>query len=270
MPSRPRFRSIALTVMAGVAVAACTDSPTGPSSQTLDLATLLAEMSPASVSTATNFAMSAGGPMMVVTAPFDPTQCVYSGDTGYFVCPTRTLNGVTVTRMYRLIDAAGNNQSKFDGQTSALETKMTVKGTETSQSQFSTGGPMTLDGSSDMTLSGIRTDKHVLNGLSTMTMTGGFAVSGASIPISTTMRQTTTDLVLPNTKAGEKWPQSGTLTFDETSNLLSTNLSAPETTHVVMSFNGTSVVTVTITDAFGTSTCHFDMANPGLTGSACS
>ena len=106
MSSRPHFRSILLTAVAGVAVAACSDNATGPSPQTLDLATLLGEMSPASVSAATTFAMSAAGPMLVVTSPFDPTQCVYSAETGFFVCPTRTLNGVAVTRMYRLIDAA--------------------------------------------------------------------------------------------------------------------------------------------------------------------
>jgi hypothetical protein len=84
------------------------------------------------------------------------------------------------------------------------------------------------------------------------------------------MKQTTTNLVLPNAKAGQKWPQSGTMTFDETSNLLSTNLGTPTTMHLVMTFNGTSVVTVTITDPLGTSTCHFDMANPGVGSGACS
>lgn len=270
MSSRPHFRSILLTAVAGVAVAACSDNATGPSPQTLDLATLLGEMSPASVSAATTFAMSAAGPMLVVTSPFDPTQCVYSAETGFFVCPTRTLNGVAVTRMYRLIDAAGNSQSKFDAQTAALETKMTVKGTPTSQSQFSTVSNVTIDGRSDMTLSGIRTNVHTLNGLSSTTLTGSFDLNGTAIPINTTMTETTTNLVLPNANAGQKWPQSGTMTFDETSDVVSTITGTPETTRVVIAFNGTSIVTVTITNAFGTSTCHFDMANPGVAAGACS
>lgn len=269
MWSPPRVRFIALA-MIGVAAAACSDSPTGPGSRTLDLSSLLAEMSPSSVSSATAFAMSRAGPLSVVTPAFDPGQCTYTAASGFFVCPTLTTDGLTVTRMYRLIDAAGNSQLALDAQTSAIETKMTVKGTPISPSQFSTGGPMTIDGSSDMTLSGIGTDKHTLNGVSTTTLSGSFDVNGTSVPIRSTVVQTTTNLVLPNAKAGQRWPQSGTMAFDETSNFLSTSLNTPETTHLVMTFNGTSIVTVTITDPFGTSTCHFDMSGAGLRGGGCS
>lgn len=269
MLSRPRLRFVLLAVI-GVAVAACSESPTGPRSSTADLKSLLAEMSPSSISSATAFAMPRAGQLSVVTPAFDPGQCTYTAASGFFVCPTLTTNGLTITRMYRLIDGAGNGQSTLDAQTSAIETKMTVKGTPTSQSQFSTGGPFTIDGNSDMTLSGIRTDKHTLNGVSTTTLSGSFDVNGASVPINSTVVQTTTNLVLPNAKAGQKWPQSGTIILDETSNFLSTGLDVPETTHVVMTFNGTSEVTVSITDPFGTSTCHFDMSNPGVAGGSCS
>ena len=265
-----RYLRFVLLAAAGMAAGACSDNPTGPGSSTPDLSALLAEMSPSSISAATTFAMSNAGPMMVVHAPFDPSLCAYSTDTGFFVCPTRTTDGLTITSMYRLIDAAGNTQSQLTNQTSAIETKMTVKGTPSSQSPLSTGGPMTLDESSDMTLSGIHSDTHILDGVSTTTMTGSFDVGGTTVPINTTMAQTTTDLVLPKGSAGQRWPQSGTIAFDETSNLLSVDPNAPETTHLVMTFNGTSVVTVTITDAFGTSTCHFDMANPGVSAGACS
>jgi hypothetical protein len=260
-----RHLRFVLFAAAAIAAGACSDNPTGPGSNTLDLSALLAEMSPSSVSAATTFATSAVGPMMPVTSSsFDPTQCTYSQATGFFVCPTLTTNGLTITRMYRLIDAAGNSQSLLNGQTSAIETKMTVKGTPT-QPQSSTGGPITIDERSDMTLSGIRTVKHTLNGVSTTTLTGSFDLNGTPVPISTTMDQTTTNLVLPNVTVGQKWPQSGTIAFDETVSPVS-----PAITHVLMTFNGTSIVTVTITDAFGTSTCHFDMANPGVSGGACS
>lgn len=265
MPHRFRF---VLLAAVGLAASACSDNPTAPGSNTLDLKALLAEMSPSSISTATSFATSTAGQMPFGTAAFDPTQCAYTTDTGFFVCPTVTTNGLAITRMYRLIDAAGNSQSQPDAQTSAVETRMTVKGTPTSQ--ISTGGVLTIDGSSDMTLSGIRTNNHTLNGISTTTMTGSFDLSGTSIPINSTVTETTTNLVLPNAKAGQKWPQSGTITFDETADLLSTGQGTPEATRLVMTFNGTSVVTVTITNPFGTSTCQFDMAKPGVSAGSCS
>jgi hypothetical protein len=269
MVHRNRFRFVVFALV-GVAVAACSDSPTGPGSSTLDLKALLAEMSTPSIGAATSFATAAAGPMTVAAPSVDPGQCTYTADTGFFVCPTLTSNGLTITRMYRLIDAAGNSQSQLNGQTSAIETKTTVKGTPPPPSQFSRNSSITLDGASDMTLSGIRTGKHTLNGVSVTTMTGSFDLNGTSIPINSTVTQTTTNLVLPNASAGQQWPQSGTMSFDETSNVLSTGLGPATSMHLVMTFNGTSIVTVTITDALGTSTCHFDMANPGVGAGSCS
>lgn len=268
----PRLRSCVGVAALGLALAACSDGPTGPAtgSNTPDISALLAEMTPSTLGTATAMASPVAGLVALNAPAFDPANCTYTAETGFFVCPTVTRNGMTFTRMYRLIDAAGNSQSQPSAQTSAVETKLTMKGTPTAPAGFSTNGTVSIDGSSDMTLSGIRTDKHTLNGTSTTTMTGSFDLNGTSLPINTTMTETTTNLVLPNTKAGQQWPQSGSITVDETTDAFSDGSNAPETSRLVMTFNGTSIVTVTITDRYGTTTCHFDMANPGLAGGACS
>jgi hypothetical protein len=262
---------IALVVL-GLAIAACSDSSTGPSNggSAPDLATLLAETAPSSLGSAVTFASPTMGSALSTAPTFDPGSCTYTAQTGFFVCPATTRGGMTYTLMFRLIDAAGNSQSLPTAQTVAIETKTTVKGTSTPPAGARSTGSFTIDGSSDMTLSGIQTDKHTLNGTSVTMMTGSLTTDGITVPLNTSMNEKTTDLVLPNAKAGQKWPQSGTIAIDQTSNTIVLGSTVPETSHMVMTFNGTSVVTVTITSGIGTVTCQFDMANPGASGGACS
>jgi hypothetical protein len=259
------FRTL-LWAAVGIAVAACSDNPTSPAtvSNALDLTALLAEMSPASVNTAVHFGIPMGGMMSIEGPAFDPVRCPFDAQTEFFVCSTVTANGMTFTRMFRLIDAAGSRQSKLDTQTSAIETKRTMKGSPTNPDGEPLAPTFTLDGSSDMTLTGIGTDQHTLNGTSTATMAGTIGVNGITVPSLNSATATTKDLVLRNSKAGQTWPRSGTITFDERYYFTYPDGSlTPASSNVTMAFDGTNVVTVTITDPFGTVTCHFDMANPG-------
>ena len=252
----------------GLALAACSDNPTGPSAGTPDVSALLAEVSSPTISSATRVILPAGISEMTIPA-VDPGRCPYSASTGFFVCPDVVVNGMTITRIFRLIDPAGNSQSKPDAQTSALELVNTVKGMMSPPAGFASNGTVALNDSSDMTLSGIRTEQHTLNGFSKGSMVGTFESNGVTVPLNSVITQTTNNVVLPNAKAGQKWPQSGSITIDDTSDIAAVG-SSPVTTHVVVTFNGTSIVTVTFTDTFGTTTCHFDMANPGASGAACS
>jgi hypothetical protein len=267
MPTHLRPRLLAWAVF-GLALAACSDNPTGPSTGTPDLSALLAELSSPTISSATRAILPAGVGEMTIPA-IDPGRCPYSASTGFFVCQDLVVNGITITRIFRLIDAAGNSQSKPDAQTAVLEMVNTVKGTMSAPAGFGSNGTVTLNDSSDMTLSGIRTEQHTLNGFSKDAMVGTFESNGVTLPLNSVITQTTNNVVLPNAKAGQKWPQSGSITIDDTSDI-ETGASSPVTTHVVMTFNGTSVVTITFTDTFGTTTCHFDMANPGVSAGACS
>lgn len=261
---------LTLLSVLGFALAACSDTPTGPSNQPLDLSALLAEMNSSPLGSMTSLATPTFGVVAMPGNPaLDPGDCTYSANTGFFVCPTSSRGGMTFTRMFRLIDDAGNSQSAPGPKTTAVETRTTVDGTLTPPAGAPSGlGTITMSGSSDMTLSGIRTDKHTLNGTSTMTMAGTFDFGGTSVPMHTAMTQTTTNLVLPNVKAGQKWPQSGSIAIDETSD--ADGSGTPETSRIVMTFDGTSVVKVTITDSFGTSNCQIDLASGGLGRMVCS
>jgi hypothetical protein len=170
--------------------------------------------------------------------------------------------------MFRLIDAAGNSQTKPDAQTSAIETKTSVSGTlstTTTEPRASTGS-YTVNSSSDETLSGLRADNHTLNGATTTTIQGTLQLGTTTLPLDDHRTETTSNLVLPNARKGQKWPLSGTITIDDTSNDFG---SSSATNRVTITFNGTSVVTFTFTGPFGTSTCKVDLGAPAGGLAAC-
>ena len=260
MPSRASSWIPFLMIVA--AFAGCSDSTTGPASPNVpDVSELLSEMSSPVLSTAAAVGSPMLGPALSSSA-VNPGTCQYSATTGFFDCPAVILNGVTFTRSFRLIDDAGNSQSKPDTHTSAIETKTTVDGTFSSTTSGSGGVAYslnyTLHGNSDATLSGIRTATHTLNGLSLTSMNGTMQLGTDSFPIDQTVNETTSNLVLPNAKAGQRWPQSGSITLQM---VLGTDPSN-DTSKAVITFNGTSVVTITTTNSFGTSSCKIDLANP--------
>lgn len=263
----PLARRIGLGAIA-LAMLACSDSPTGPGSATIpDAATLLAEMSSSSIGAAEALA----GPSSVsfsVAPASDPRACTYDETNGFFVCPTVTTGSLTITRMYRFIDAAGHSQSKPDAQTSAFETKTTVNGTVTTTTttpRVSTGS-YTINSTSDQTLSALRAENHILNGVTTTAITGTLELGTTTLALDEHLTETTSDLALPNVRKGQKWPQSGTITIDETTNNFDS--SPPDTFHTTIKFDGTSSVTITFSGPFGSSSCRVDLAAPPGAGFA--
>ncbi|MFL5615919.1 MAG: hypothetical protein ACJ796_19805 [Gemmatimonadaceae bacterium] len=253
-----------------MAVAACSDAPSGPSpSNVPDVAALLAEMSAPSVAAARGLA---GGDLSfnVIRMPgTDNAVCTYSASSGYFECPNIVTSGLTITRKYRLLDAAGNAQSQADANTSAIETRGTVDGTLSST--FGGAVPSTstseVHGASADTLSGVGTDTHTLHGVSTMTVKGSVQAGSTVFPIEDSEKMTIANVVLPNAKKGQKWPQSGSIIVDESSDASDPLLA--NSSHVVISFDGTSVVTMTMTSHFSTFTCRFDLAAPAISRGSC-
>jgi hypothetical protein len=268
MPSKAGSRI--LFVAAAAALVGCSDSPSGPGSPSVpDVAELLTEMSSSALSSAAAIASPRIGPALSASA-LDPSTCRYSATSGFFECPTTTVNGLTFTRSFRLIDGAGNPQSAPDTHTSAIETKTTVDGTVSTSTPAGPGGiatssNYTLHANSDRTLSGVRTNAHTLNGASLTSISGTIQLGTDVLPIDQTISETTTNLVLPNAKAGQRWPQSGTISIET---MLGT-APASGTSKMEITFNGTSVVTITTTSSFGTTTCHVDLANPAGSLSFC-
>lgn len=263
----PLARSIGLAAIA-LAMLACSDSPTSPDSATVpDAATLLAEMSSSSIGSAEALAGSSSVNFSV-TPTSDPRACTYNESTGFFVCPTVTTGSLTITRMYRFIDAAGHSQPKPDAQTSAFETKTSVSGTVTTTTtdpRASTGS-YTINSTSDQTLTALRAENHILNGVTTTTITGTLQLGTTTLALDEHLTETTSNLVLPNVRKGQKWPLSGMITVEETTN--NVDSSTPDTFTTTIKFDGTSVVTFTFSGPFGSSSCRVDLAAPPGTGFA--
>lgn len=261
----PLTRRISLAAIA-LATLACSDSPSGPSSTTVpDAVSLLAEMSSSSIGAAEALA---GSPSLnvVMTSSADPRACTYNETTGFFVCPTVTTGSLTVSRMYRFIDAAGHSQPKPDAQTSAFETKSTVSGTVTTTTtdpRASTGS-YTINSTSDQTLSALRAENHILNGVTETRIQGTLQAGGTTLTLDEHRTETTSNLVLPNARKGQKWPLSGTIAIEETTNNFDST--TPDTFDMAITFNGTSVVTFTFSGPFGSSSCKVDLAASPSTG----
>jgi hypothetical protein len=250
----------------GLAMLACSDAPSGPAPVTIpDASTLLAELSSSGISAAEAFG---GSPSLnVVTQSSDPRACTYTEATGFFVCPTVTSGSLTISRMYRFIDAAGHSQPKPDAQTSAFETKTSVTGTLTStttEPRVSTGN-YTINSTSDQTLTGLRAANHTLNGVTTTTIQGTLQLGTTTLALDEHLKETTSNLVLPNARKGEKWPLSGTITLEETTNNFDS--ASPDATYTTtITFSGTSKVTFTFSGPYGSSSCTIDLAAPPGTG----
>ena len=256
----PLIRRIGLATI-GLTLLACSDSPSGPTSVAIpDAATLLTEMSSSSIGAAESYAGSSGF-NVALTRSSDPGACTYTEATGFFVCPTLTTGSLTISRMYRFIDAAGHSQPKPDAQTSAFETKTTVSGTVTSTTtnpRPSTSS-YTINSASDQTLSGVRADNHTLNGITTTTIQGTLQTGSTTLPLDEHLKETTSNLVLPNARKGQKWPLSGTIAIEVTTNNFDP-FTPTATFLTTITFHGTSVVTFTFSGPFGTSSCTVDLA----------
>lgn len=243
-------------VLVGLLLLGCSDNPpTGPSPlSTADVKVLIAEMSPIGTIRGSTWTVPRDFLPNMIAPLIDPASCTYSYASGFFECPDTTVQGDKVspanyafTRMYRLIDAGGKTQSQPDANTWAIEVKTTVKGTSTEA-----GSPTVLwqlDGQSDMTLTGIGTNTHVLNGLTVtqvdMRLVYVDTVETANGP----MVESASNLVLPNLKAGRENP-IGTFTL-----LQPRGMDTGNTTLRELTFDGSNIAALKTKSDFGTMIC---------------
>lgn len=238
-------------VAVGALLSACSsDSSVAPNRQPADLSQVLNEMALPSLSGATSLA---GAPVAGLPA-VTPSSCTYSASTQSFACATVTVSGLTITQSFTLLDASGRPQSTFDAATTAsVHLKSTIVGTITSD-----GTSMAIDQAQDLTLSGLLTGIHTLDGTSTTKLDGTVKSGSTSVATTNTVTTTISKLVMPTDTAGaNSYPSSGTITVDVET--LDNGFSA--TVHVQVTFNGTSKVGVVISSGLFTQHCIMDLAN---------
>lgn len=270
-------RSIRLGAFAAAAaltVAACnSDRTTGPSAQSIDVNSVLADLS--SNSNVTTGALAAGAVPTATAAPGSPGPigggCPYVAAAGNFQCPPIVMNGIINTRTYWIVDADGKPQSKPDPKTTfSIRTVTTAKGTMsmpivvgvagvpgTKDTPGSTAPPVqagthTIDRTEDMTLSGLNTTKRLMNG--TVSMKSDMTIgTGAGAQHTLVNRSVVTSNVqLPAPSSTPRGPMGGTITTDET---ITPGTNPPFSMHSVLTFNSDGSFTMVVTYNGTTKTC---------------
>jgi len=253
-----RSHAVLALALATLAGACGSDSSTAPNVQPVTLDQALAELStPAVSSIAASF--DAGAPTLPALAA---SSCTYQAATQSFACTPIVANGVTVNQSFTLLDGSGAKQSAFDqATTSAVRANTSVAGT------IQDGvDQLTIDGQQELTLSGLRTGTHTLDGTSTM-----HVVTAGSLDSDETVAVTITGLKLPRptTDGTRSWPSAGTIAAQITTTL--SDFPA-ETFQATATFNGTSKVKVTISIPGGgvATSCTIDLAadRPSCSASA--
>jgi hypothetical protein len=252
-----RLRSqLSVVALAVVATACGSDSSVAPNTPPATLATLEQALTELTLP-----ALSAVGSSVSGLFPEGPVlgtgSCAYTAESQSFVCTPATAGGVTIEQSFTLLTASGATQSAFDQATTAsVTTNTSVTGTEVDESST-----ITIDGQEELTLSGLLTGPHTLNGSSHVHLAGTFDDGTTNVPLDITVTSSITNVVLPaNTTLGAQiWPTSGTIVVESSGSFADL---PPSTSRLTMTFNGTSTVTVTITESGVSQTCKQDLAKP--------
>lgn len=239
---------LALAAAAALLAGACSDA-TAPARST-DLPTALAELSLGNVLPPS---MSVGAQLPALSPS---ASCPYDAARQLFACAPVTVNGVTVTQGYTLLTASGTPQAAFDAaSTAAIRSDMTAAGLRRDATDS-----LAIDARQSLTLSGLLTGRHVLDGTQNAHLKG----TSAGVPLDETMVTTIAGLLPPAN--GARYPGGGTVTTTITD---ASTSSGSFTVIMTIVFNGTSKVDVTISGGSFSTHCIVDLANPGSAGTAC-
>jgi len=249
-----RSRALPAFLAMAVLVSACgADSSTGPANQPATLDQALTAFSNPAIAGANTAFFDAG-----VAAPaLALARCAYAAASQSFVCGTFSSKGVAIDQTFTLLTAAGAPQSAFDAATTdAVNAKTTMAGTLSEN-----GTTLQVDAQQNLTLSGLVSGPHTLNGGSTTKLKGVIADIFGSSAIDATLTTTITNLVIPKkTEVGAKpWPSSGTIVVQ--SSVIVGGAAIPDI-RISMDFSGTSTVNVSRTGPGGTQACKMDLAKP--------
>jgi len=233
-----RSRSCLAIVALAVAAAACgSDSSTGPIADNgvrADLGQAFDELGHPALSSAM------GSLAGVFVPPGSSSGCPYTASSQSFVCPALSQSGISLAFSYAFLDASGASQSAFGATTTnSVRTSAVVGGTTTDLDV-----PFSINGRQDLTLSGLLSKTHTLNGSSDFHFTGSINTGSGSTPIAFRTKTTIADIVLPT--GTNAFPVSGTISAEETLD------GSTAVERAKITFNGTGNVTLVFTYSDGT------------------
>ena len=187
--------------------------------------------------------------------------CTYAEAEGRWYCGPVERNGLVFTHSYAFYDASGASQRRFDRlTTAAINRRSSVKGTTTRD-----GATITVDRTADLTASGLageetqRTLNGVEGGTTVRVTTGDFGTR----TVTTVSRDRTADVVVPVPRTRETWPLSGqSIRYHEAEEKVEGASTGSRTSweRTVITYNGTRLVPIEITNARGTRVCTLNLA----------
>jgi hypothetical protein len=238
------------TAMVLAVIAGCSSGDSTEPNLALDVPLTL--MTTRGIAAYSTVAVSYGATGTVISLPNSVTasSCAYDSATQFFVCPGDSADGLTLTRKFRLLDAAGAAVSTYDPLTVvAIRAVVDVQGTR----NFAGGFTLQIDRHEDATLSDLGLESHVLNGTATQVLTSG----PPGTRITTSDVSVTTDLQL-SSSIDHRYPLGGTIVSDgETTFEYAPGNPLPF--HREISFDGTKLMTVKTTGALSI-TCAVDLS----------
>lgn len=259
-PAAPpmRIRLVLATLTLAVLADACiSDSAVAPTPiDTLDAA--LAEVTLPALDYASATFSGAG----IITPTIVSARCQFDAASGTFVCSALSGGGLTLNQHFTLLDGVGGKQSAYDMKTTTnLVVNSAVGGTAT----LDNGAKLTIDGQQELTLGGLGTAQHTLNGSSVTVTTLAMATR---TPITSTITTKLVDLVIPVVPPNEPpaWPTSGMIELRTTTDLgfvIPLEASVAIST-IAMTFSGSSIVAVTINGENGTQSCRVNLVTTAL------
>lgn len=260
MSTRTRFVLATLT-LAVVAEACISDTAVAPDKPLDTLDAALSEVTIPALDYASATFSGAG----IITPPIVPSRCQFDGDSSTFLCDALTGGGLTLNQHYTLLDAAGSRQQAYDmASTAGLVVNSAVSGTATGYANGS-AVTLTVDAQQELTLSGLGTAQHTLNGTS-LTLTTLARSDSAEPPVKSTITTRVVDLVIPVVPGETPWPASGMIELRSTTDLGYVIPLDPSSvvTVAALEFHGNSTVNLTITTQDGTKSCRVNIMTTTL------
>lgn len=259
LTARVRAMSLAAAV---VALAGCSDSTTGPHTIPVKPVDVSALVTAASNTSFNSVARSLVLLPAVVASAINTSSCPYSSTVQQFVCAPVVRNGITYKTAFQLLDANNHPLSSPNAETLAAVRSITDIDGTTSIVSTTTGtvSTTTIHSHADNTLSGLLTTKHTLNGLTTERDTLSSVLSGLATKLSISATTTVANLDVPANASA--FPASGTITSDaSTSESLGGSTPFTSSTHAVITFDGTSVITIALGIGTTSQHCTLDLAH---------
>ena len=184
-------------------------------------------------------------------------SCVFAAGAGDLTCGPTVKNGLTVTSIYTIKNAAGAAQSAIDSvTTNSIRVRTTVTGTATRSREGTVTA--TVNNTGDRTVTGLAvgSTQRTVNGTSRGNETAtGTNRDGKTFSSVRTAADTTTGLVIPVSATAQTYPTAGTVIRRMKVIMTIDGSSSTKERREVLTYNGTATAKLQITDNGTTKNC---------------